>query len=129
MDRSHLPVGVRLPADNQGALVVSRKGSGSAVVPGSPAAQAGIRDFDVIRAIDGKPVHDINDVKEWVQQHNVGETMKVTLWRSGKTVDIPVKLQVMPSNYGQIAPLPRFNRSHSRLRPFGNMPDVTPEAH
>ena len=128
VDRSHLPAGIHLPADNQGALVVNRQGSGSAVAPGSPAAQAGIRDFDVIRAIDGRTVHDINDVKEWVQQHSVGETMKVTLWRGGKTLDIPIKLRVMPSNYGQITPMPRFNRSRPRMKPFGNMPDVSPEA-
>jgi C-terminal processing protease CtpA/Prc len=107
---------------------VNRQGRGTAVSPGSPAAQAGIRDFDVIRAIDGKPVRDINDVKEWVQQHNVGETMKVTVWRAGKTLNLPVKLQVMPSDYGRSMRQPRFDRFRPNKKPFGGAPNVFPEA-
>jgi serine protease Do len=128
VDRSSLPRNVQLPADNQGALVVNRQGRGSAVSPGSPAAIAGIRDLDVIRAIDGKPVRDINDVKEWVQQHNVGETMKITLWRAGKTLSVPVKLLVMPSDFGKTPRMPRFNRLRPGAKPFSSLPNALPEA-
>jgi S1-C subfamily serine protease len=128
VDRSSLPVRIVLPSDNQGALVVNRQGRGSAVAPGSPAAQAGIRDYDVIRAIDGKPVKDINDVKEWVQQHNVGETMTITLWRSGKTLNVPVKLKVMPSDYGRTMRAPRFDYRRGDQKPYGGLPNALPEA-
>jgi S1-C subfamily serine protease len=130
VDRSTLPPRVKLPTDSQGALVVNRQGRGSAVAPGSPAAKAGIRDFDVIRAIDGKPVRDITDVKEWVQQRRVGETMTITLWRSGKTLNVPVKLQVMPSDYGR-APRSSRRNGMDRMRPnklpFGGSSDSLPE--
>ncbi len=128
VDRSSLPPNTKLPPDNQGALVVNRQGRGSAVAPDSPAAKAGIRDYDVIRAIDGKPVKDISDVKEWVQQHNVGESMNITLWRSGKTLDVPVTLQVMPSDYGSSMRTPRFDQKGRRGRPFGTLPNRLPEA-
>lgn len=127
VDRDSLPERVQLPPDSQGALVINRQGRGSAVAPGSPAAQAGIRDYDVIRAIDGKTVKDINDVKEWVQQHNVGETVNITLWRAGKTLNVPVKLQVMPSDYGRSMRMPRPDRLRPEARPFGGLPNARPE--
>ncbi|MBC8101964.1 MAG: trypsin-like peptidase domain-containing protein [Cytophagales bacterium] len=126
VDRDTLPPGVTLPTDGQGALVVNRQGLGSAVVPGSPAATAGVRDFDVIRSIDGKPVRDINEVKEWVQQHDVGETVRLTLWRAGKTLEVPVKLQTMPSNYG-LSPRRERSLPGRGILPFRRLPGAAPE--
>lgn len=125
VDITSLPKGITLPPDGQGALIVNRQGLGSAVAPGSPAAKAGLRDYDVIRSVDGRPVDDINNVKEWVQQHRVGETVRLKVWRSGQTLDIPVLLETMPADFTS---LPRFRgglRPHSSdIVPFGNLPPL-----
>ena len=60
------------------------------VVPGSPAAKAGIKTGDIIDAIDGKPVKSMDDVVAGVRSHQVGDKMTVTYYQgsSKKTVDL-----------------------------------------
>jgi serine protease Do len=93
-----LPPGVTLPPDKKGAILMS-SGSGQAIRPDSPAAKAGMQEYDIIRAIDGKPVDDVRVVKEQVQNHNVGETVTVTIWRNGETQELTVTLEAMPEEY------------------------------
>jgi S1-C subfamily serine protease len=79
----------------QGVLVMG-------VQPGSPAFQAGLRgtqmnngqiDFgDIITAVDGKPVHNTAELHAAMNDHRQGDTVKLTIWRSGKTMDVEVKL-------------------------------------
>ena len=77
------------------------------VLPDSPAQAAGIRPFqrsptgdiiagDVITAIDGKPVANIDDLLNVLEQHQPGDTVKVTVLREGKTVEVPVQLGISP---------------------------------
>ncbi|GAB4464542.1 MAG: trypsin-like peptidase domain-containing protein [Armatimonadaceae bacterium] len=93
---------VNLPADGQGVIVVSGM-SGDAVRPGSPADRAGLRPFDVIRAIDGIPVDELHSVKSEIQKRRVGDTVLLTIWRDGDTQEIPVTLEEMPENYSRRA--------------------------
>ena len=73
------------------------------VVPGSPAAAAGIRPFrrgrsgeivlgDIITAVDGRPVASLDDMLEVLEAHQPGETIPVTLLRAGKRVELQVRL-------------------------------------
>jgi S1-C subfamily serine protease len=73
------------------------------VVPGSPAAAAGLQPYrrarsgeivpgDIITAIAGKPVANTDELLEALEQHQPGETVTVTLLRGGKKVDVPLKL-------------------------------------
>jgi serine protease Do len=110
IDSSSLPTGITLPSDGLGALIVNRQGVGSAITIGSPAAKAGLKDFDVIRAVDGRPVDDVDNVKEWVQAHGVGDIVRLQIWRRGRTLDVPVTLETMPESY---ATLGRTSGSHS----------------
>lgn len=93
-----LPPNVILPPDKKGALLMT-SGNGQAIRPGSPAAKAGMQEYDIIRAIDGKPVDDVRVVKEQVQNHNAGETVNVTIWRNGETQELTVTLEAMPEDY------------------------------
>jgi S1-C subfamily serine protease len=63
---------------------------------GSPAAKAGLQPFrrardggilmgDVLTAVDGQPVQDLDDVLTLLEQKDVGDTVTLTLWNSGKT--------------------------------------------
>ena len=49
---------------------------------------------DVITGVDGKPVKDLDDLLEALEQHNPGDTAQLTLLREGKSTELPVKLGV-----------------------------------
>jgi S1-C subfamily serine protease len=51
----------------------------TAIVPGSPAAQAGIRVGDVIVAIDGTPIRSTRDLAAVLSRHRVGDVATVSL--------------------------------------------------
>jgi len=80
------------------------------VAPGGAAQAAGIKPFqrgpageivpgDVITGVDGKPVKDLDDLLEALEQHNPGDTAQLTLLREGKSTELPVKLGVSQSDY------------------------------
>ena len=55
------------------------------VEPGGPADKGGLQDGDVITALDGKPVTRGEELMDRVADASVGETMKITVLRNGKT--------------------------------------------
>ncbi|MDE2614557.1 MAG: trypsin-like peptidase domain-containing protein [Burkholderiales bacterium] len=66
------------------------------VAPGSSAARAGLQPFrrgargeiiggDVITAIDGEPVKDLDDMLTLLEHHQPGQQVTLTVWRDGKT--------------------------------------------
>ncbi len=80
----------------EGALIIRMN-------PDSPAAKAGlqgthrdqsghIRLGDIIVAIDGKPIHNGQDVTNVLEEHKPGDTVTVTIERQGKRQDVPVTL-------------------------------------
>lgn len=71
--------------DRRGALVAE-------VQDGSAAARAGIERMDVIRAINGTPINRSSDVPMLIGAIAPGTRVKVTVFRDGKTLDIPVVL-------------------------------------
>jgi S1-C subfamily serine protease len=86
----------RLGVD-EGALVLK-------VVPNSAAAKAGLRGTerskgehihlgDVIVAVDGKAIANGKELSAAVQQHKVGDTVKLTIIRDDKRQDVQVTLQ------------------------------------
>jgi S1-C subfamily serine protease len=75
------------------------------VLPDSPARTAGIRPFqrgpageviagDVITAIEGKEVANIEQLLDALERHQPGETVKLTLLREGKSIEVPVQLAI-----------------------------------
>jgi putative serine protease PepD len=63
-----------------------------ALVAGGPAERAGLRPGDVITAIDGKEVADSADLIVAIRSHRPGETVTLTVKRSGHEHKIPVTL-------------------------------------
>ena len=55
------------------------------VEPGGPAEKAGLQAGDIITALNGKPVTRGQDLMESVADAAVGETMKITVLRNGKS--------------------------------------------
>ena len=73
------------------------------VVPGSPAAVAGVRPFkrapdgalvvgDVITAVDGGKVNSLDNLLEALERHQPGDVVKLGVWREGAAAEVPATL-------------------------------------
>src|SRR5512132_3909185 len=60
------------------------------VVPGSPAAVAGIRPEDLILDVDGKPVKDSGDLQRIVMDNVIGRQVQIRVFRDGRILSVPV---------------------------------------
>jgi len=71
------------------------------VLKGSPAAKAGLRVNDLVTEIDGLPVYlpDAKHVVAFFSRVKVGETMGLTVNRSGKTLQYTLKAAPMPPSH------------------------------
>ncbi|HEY9071724.1 MAG TPA: Do family serine endopeptidase [Candidatus Ozemobacteraceae bacterium] len=79
--------------DKAGAVVMETN-------PDAPAAKAGLKQMDIIRAIDGKEMKTTSDVQKYILSRNVGDTVNMEIRRNGAKQEIPVKLERMPSTFG-----------------------------
>jgi len=66
------------------------------VAEGSPAEKAGVRDGDVVVALDGTPTQDTDDLRNLVAAAGPGHDAKLEIYRNGKRKRIVVKLGEMP---------------------------------
>ena len=62
------------------------------VFRGTPAAAAGLEPFDVILAIDDKPVEDEDDLRNKISLTPVGQTVQLTIWRDRAIKKVRVRL-------------------------------------
>lgn len=87
--------GYRMPI--QSGLIIRN------VVPGTTASNAGLRGLsqdtngnvslgDVITAIDGEKMDDLDDLYRYLDKKQIGDTISVEVFRDGKSTKIPVKL-------------------------------------
>jgi serine protease Do len=74
-----------------GALVNS-------TVEGQPAAKAGLVHGDIVIRVDDVDVEDTRDLIEYVSAQTPGTTVRLQVWRDGKSVTLPVELGQRPSN-------------------------------
>jgi S1-C subfamily serine protease len=74
----------------QGAYVQS-------VVSGSPAEKGSIQQGDIIVKFDGKTVDAKNELSTLIAGKKAGDSVSITVWRNGKTVDLTVSLTVAPN--------------------------------
>ena len=74
---------------SEGALVQD-------VTPGSPGARAGIRTYDVIVAVDGKPIEGNDALIQMIAARQPGSAASVQVIRDGRTVNFTVKLAERP---------------------------------
>jgi Do/DeqQ family serine protease len=71
--------------ETRGALV-------NDVMKGSPADKAGIRQGDVITALDGKEVKDPSHLQRAVADSGIGKVAKISIFRDGKTIELNITL-------------------------------------
>ena len=60
------------------------------VVPGSPAARAGLRREDLVIDVDGVPVADAGDLQRLMVEEAIGRPLRVRLFRGGDLLDLTV---------------------------------------
>jgi putative serine protease PepD len=87
----HAYVGVQLQSDSTGGAAVTT------VQPSSPASSAGLTQNDVITAINGKPVTSTEQFIETVDTYSPGQTITLTVKRSGATRSVKLTLGTRPN--------------------------------
>ncbi|UJW76568.1 Do family serine endopeptidase [Rhizobium sp. SL42] len=83
-------------SEASGALVVSPQA-------GSPGEKAGIKQGDVVTAVNGEPVKDPRDLARRIAAFAPDTTVDVAVWREGKSTEIKVKLGELPTEQASAA--------------------------
>lgn len=77
-----------LPEDITTGVVVGE------VVSGSAAAEAGMKQYDVIIEMDGQPIENVIDLRQHLYtKTNVGDELKVKVYRGGEKLDLTLVLK------------------------------------
>lgn len=58
------------------------------VIPGSPAAAAGVRPEDIVVAVEGEPVTKVGDLQRFLDGGRIGLATTLTVVRSGAVVEV-----------------------------------------
>ncbi|USK55035.1 S1C family serine protease [Cytobacillus solani] len=78
---------LKLPRDVKAGVAIT------SVEPNSPAAQAGLKEMDVIVEMDGEAIGDVIQLRKHLyNQKKVGDQMKVKFYRAGKLQEATIKL-------------------------------------
>ena len=63
----------------------------------APANKSDLRPFDVITKVDGTPVTTDTQLQHEILKKKIGQPVKLTVWRKGQTIEIPVTTGELPS--------------------------------
>ncbi len=80
-----------LPVKRGAYLAPSR--SQTVVLPDSPAAKAGLKEKDIITKIGDTAIDEKTSLSTALSKYNVGDTIKVKIYRDGKEQTVDVKLE------------------------------------
>jgi serine protease Do len=85
---------------NNGAYIIpaSQDGGQAGVISGSPADKAGLKEGDVITAVDGTKVDDRHSLTALLDQHSVGDTVTLNVLRNGNQKTVQVTLDASSSS-------------------------------
>lgn len=86
-----------LPVQN-GALIRSGRRGEPAVQPGSAAARAGLREGDIIVAVEGVRLDYNTSLRQLLLRHKPGDTITLTILRDGRERTVEVTLGERPPN-------------------------------
>lgn len=103
--RAYLGVGIQqvdvdlaqqLGIDPNGVIV-------SEVYPDTPAAEAGLKDQDVIVRFAGEKVRDPRELQALVERAPLGSKQEIQVLRDGQAVTLTVTAQTLPKDFGRVA--------------------------
>ena len=82
-------VSVDMRSTSKGALVASKS---TAVLPGGPAAKAGIKPGDLITEFAGRAINSAEELIVAVRSHDVGDSVLIKYTRAGKSYEVTLIL-------------------------------------
>lgn len=100
VDRGYLGVKIQsLESDMAAALGLDQAQGAmvSEVTDGTPAADAGMKQGDVVLAVNDTPVNDARALSRAIAALQPGTDTKLTVWRDGAKKDLTVKLGTLPA--------------------------------
>ncbi len=101
-------------SEASGALVVAPQA-------GSPGEKAGIKQGDVVTAVNGETVKDPRDLAKRIAAYAPGTTVDVAMWREGKAQTVKVELGKLPNDQKALA-------DSGENQPNGNGAEATEQA-
>jgi serine protease Do len=109
-------------ADSRGALVLD-------VLPGQPAAKAGLKRWDVIKSVSGEAVDDDDELVRTISALRPGTEVRLGVVRDGRTIALSARLEARsgeeePEVQAPAAPLPARSGDALGLV-VGNLPAAT----
>jgi Do/DeqQ family serine protease len=102
-----------LKSGQEGAYLAS-------ITPGGPASKAGLQSGDVVTAIDGKPVHNSDDLTMEVISHAPGSSVSLDVVRNGQPTKINVTLGTRPTGIDWDQNGPKGNNDNGGGNDQGN---------
>ncbi len=86
---------------SDGAYIAPRGVTGQdPIVAGSPAEKADLKAGDIITKVDNNDINKSTSLTSLLGKHKVGDTIKLTVIRNGKTISVDVTLGAMPNAAG-----------------------------
>lgn len=101
-------------SDSDGVTVVD-------VMPGSPAAQAGVQPGDIIRKFDGRDVKNFTALRMFVAQTQLDKQVELEIMRNGKPLKVTTQIKEQPTDYQSAGVSPK--RGPSQAQPPGQSND------
>ena len=80
------------------------------VMPGSPAAQAGVQPGDVIHKFDGRDVKNFSALRTFVAQTPLNKQVELEIMRGGKPLQMKTQIKEQPIDYQSSGVTPRRNQ-------------------
>ena len=80
------------------------------VMPGSPAAQAGVQPGDVIQKFDGRDVKNFSALRTFVAQTPLNKEVDLEVLRNGKPLKVKTQIKEQPIDYQSSGVTPRRNQ-------------------
>jgi serine protease Do len=87
----------------------------------APAYKSDLRPADIITEVDGAKISTAHDLQKEVLKKRVGQTVQLTVWRSGATLKIPVTTGELPTEFTRVVnPAPKKPAAEQpKDQPFG----------
>ncbi|MBI4033457.1 trypsin-like peptidase domain-containing protein [Candidatus Saccharibacteria bacterium] len=83
---------------NSGAYILPSDDDGQSIVPGSPAAKAGLEAEDIITKVNGVKIDDKNSLSGALSRFKVGDTIILTILRGDQSLTITATLEAAPGD-------------------------------